>query len=63
MSNEEKESTEEERAEAAKKIILEYSPAGNTEDVSSEDKSESKLDEYGKRKRNVGSDKKANPSS
>ncbi len=63
MSNEEKESTEEERVEAAKKIISEYSPAGNTEAISSEDKSESKLDEYGKRKRNVEDEKKANPSS
>jgi hypothetical protein len=63
MSNEDKESTEEERVEAAKKINSDYSPAGNTEEICHEDKSKSKSDEYGKRKRNVEGDKKANPSS
>ncbi len=64
MSNEEKESSEEQRVETAKEIIANYSPAGNTKDDSKQNDSESKTDEYGKRKRQVdGKGKKVNPSS
>lgn len=63
MSNEEKESSEDERVETAKEIIANYSPAGNTSDSPGKDESLSKTDEYGKRKRHVDSEgKKANPS-